>query len=104
MRAKPMNIGRMIVEDEQQRKERAEYGAFLIQNLTGRLSNEFGRGFSKPSLWNMRQYYQRFPILSALRREWTWTHYKSPIRVENEAARAWYLKEVAEQNWSGNRV
>ena len=94
------NIGRMIVEEEQLGKERAEYGAFLIQNLAVRLSNEFGRGFSEPSLWNMRQYYQCFPILSALRRELTWTHYKSLIRVENEAARAWYLKEAAEQNWS----
>ncbi len=94
------NVGRMIVEEEQQGKERAEYGAFLIQNLAVRLSNEFGRGFSEPSLWNMRQYYQCFPILSALRRELTWTHYKSLIRVENETARAWYLKEAAEQNWS----
>jgi len=90
----------MIVEEEQQGKERAEYGAFLIQNLAIRLSNEFGRGFSEPSLWNMRQYYQCFPILSALRRELTWTHYKLLIRVENEAARAWYLKEAAEQSWS----
>jgi hypothetical protein len=60
------NIGRMIVEEEQRGEERAEYGAFLIQNLAVRLSNEFGRGFSEPSLWNMRQYYQCFPILSAL--------------------------------------
>jgi predicted nuclease of restriction endonuclease-like (RecB) superfamily len=48
----------------------------------------------------MRQFYQYFPILSALRRELTWTHYKSLIRVEKFDARMWYLKEAAEQNWS----
>lgn len=94
------NVGRMIVEEEQQGKERAEYGEFLIRNLSIRLTNEFGTGFSEQSLWNMRQYYKRFPILSALRRELTWTHYKMLIRVENEKARSYYLTEAAEQNWS----
>jgi len=59
-----------------------------------------GKGFTKPGLWNTRQFYQRFPILSALRRELTWSHYKSLIRIENESAREWYLNEAAEQNWS----
>lgn len=94
------NVGRMIVEEEQQGEERAEYGVFLIGELSRRLMKEFGRGFSEPSLWNMRQFYQYFPILSALRRELTWTHYKSLIRVENQKARNWYMKEAAEQKWS----
>ena len=94
------NVGRMIVEEEQQGKERADYGEFLIRNLSIRLTKEFGTGFSEQSLWNMRQYYNRFPILSALRRELTWTHYKMLIRVENEKARSYYLTEAAEQNWS----
>lgn len=94
------NVGRMIVEEEQRGEKRAEYGAALIKNLARRLAKEFGKGFSEPSLWNMRQFYQCFPILSALRRELTWTHYKSLIRVEKSDARMWYLKEAAEQNWS----
>lgn len=94
------HVGRMIVEEEQKGKERAEYGAFLIRDLSTSLSDEFGKGFSEQSLWNMRRYYQCFPILSALRRELTWTHYKLLIRVENETARAYYLNEVADQNWS----
>ena len=64
------------------------------------MPSEFGTGFSEQSLWNMRQYYNRFPILSALRRELTWTHYKMLIRVENEKARSYYLTEAEEQNWS----
>jgi len=90
----------MIVEEEQSGKERAEYGASLIKNLSVRLATELGKGYSEPSLWNMRQFYQMFPILSALRRELAWTHYKSLIRVENEKARAYYLNEAADQNWS----
>ena len=94
------NVGRKIVEEEQLGEERAGYGAHLIQRLSESLGSEFGRGFSVQSLWNMRQFYQCFPILSALRRELTWTHYKALIRVENEKARAYYLQEAAEQNWS----
>ena len=94
------NVGRKIVEEEQRGEKRAGYGAQLVQRLSESLGSEFGRGFSVQSLWNMRQFYQFFSILSALRRELTWTHYKALIRVENEKARAYYLQEAAEQNWS----
>lgn len=94
------NVGRKIVEEEQRGEERAGYGAQLIKRLSETLESEFGRGFSVQSLWNMRRFYQCFPILSALRRELTWTHYKALIRVENEKSRAYYLQETAEQNWS----
>lgn len=94
------NVGRMIVEEEQRGEARAGYGAQLIQRLSERLGREFGRGFSVQSLWNMRHFYQRFPTLSALRRELAWSHYKALIRVENEQARAYYLLEAADQNWS----
>jgi len=101
------NVGRMIVEEEQQGKERAEYGAALIKNLSIRLSGEFGKGFTESNLWNFRQFYLAFPAqdprnqkLYALRRELTWTHYRLLMRVEKPDARAWYLKEAADQNWS----
>lgn len=94
------NVGRTIVEDEQQGESRADYGAQLMQRLSERLCTEFGKGFSVQSLWNMRQFYQYFPILSALRRELSWSHYKTLIRVESEAARHYYATEAASQNWS----
>ncbi len=101
------NVGRMIVEEEQQGKERAEYGAALIKNLSIRLSGEFGKGFTESNLWNFRQFYLAFPAqdprnqkLYALRRELTWTHYRLLMRVGKPDARAWYLKEAADQNWS----
>jgi len=94
------NVGRKIVEEEQRGYERAEYGAALLRNLSVRLTAEFGTGFSEQSLRNMRQFYSCFPIRSALRSELTWSHYKALIRVENEAARAYYVTEAASQNWS----
>ena len=94
------HIGRMIVEDEQGGQKRAAYGKQVLPELAKRLSEEFGSGFSAQSLWNYRQFYQCFPILSAVRRELTWTHYKSLLRIESLVARDWYAKEAAEQGWS----
>ncbi len=94
-------IGKLIVEDEQQGGNRAVYGKKLIEKISSRLTIEFGKGFSIQSLWNMRQFYQKFSaILSALRRELTWTHYKIILRVENPQACIWYMNESADQNWS----
>lgn len=94
------NVGRMIVEEEQQGKERAEYGAALLKNLSIRLTGEFGARFDERELRRMRQFYLSSPIRGALRPELAWTHYRLLLRVENPDVRAWYLKEAADQNWS----
>jgi len=118
------NVGRMIVEEEQKGKKRAEYGTFLIKNLAVQLTAEFGNGFTKRNLWNFRQFFLYFPIVNAvrsqssdihkteslpgnpesirysLRSELTWTHYRLLMRVEKTDARAWYMNEAANQNWS----
>jgi len=101
------NVGRRIVEEEQKGHERAEYGASLINNLAGKLSVEFGKGYDASNLWNFRQFYLAFQgrdsggrKLDALRRELTWTHYRLLMRVEKRDARAWYLNEAVAQNWS----
>lgn len=70
------HIGRMIVEEEQQGKERAEYGALLIRNLSIRLTHDFGKGFDESNLRYIRQFYLTFQIRDALRPELTWTHYR----------------------------
>lgn len=76
------NIGRMIVEEEQQGKERAGYGALLIRNLSIRLTHDFGKGFTETNLKYFRQFYLTFPaaessaIRHALRPELAWTHYR----------------------------
>jgi predicted nuclease of restriction endonuclease-like (RecB) superfamily len=93
-------IGRLIVEDEQGGEKRAAYGQRVLAELSVRLTSEFGGGFSTQSLWNYRHFYLTFPILSALRRELSWTHYKSLIRINNIQVRDWYAREAAEQGWS----
>jgi len=98
------NVGKRIVEEEQKGRRRADYGEYLIQSLSSRLTKELGIGFSEQSLWNMKQFYVRFPILSALRRELTWTHYKMLLRVENEKAMDFYLNECAHANWSTRQL
>jgi len=94
------NIGKQIVEEEQRGENRAKYGSYLIKELSKQLSDEFGKGFSTQSLWNMRQFYNNFPILSTVWRELSWSHYKLLIRVKNESARAWYMEEAVKSNWS----
>src|ERR1017187_867710 len=63
------HVGRLIVEDEQKGKRKAEYGKAVLQDLSDRLNKEFKEGFSVQSLWNMRQFYNTFPILSTVWRE-----------------------------------
>ena len=69
-------IGRLIVEEEQRGETRAVYGKGLIKELSRRLSAEFGRGFDKSNLWNMRDVFICLPKIDALRRELSRTHYR----------------------------
>ncbi len=135
------NVGRLIVEEEQHGKERADYGTSLLYYLSIRLTDELGPGFTERNLRNFRQFYLCFPIRHALRAEssspdsmgipgassirhavraksqnasrpirgavrpeLSWTHYRLLIRVEDEAARHWYMNEAAEQNWSSRAL
>ncbi|WP_333700564.1 PDDEXK nuclease domain-containing protein [Bacteroides congonensis] len=94
-------MGKRIVEEEQQGKERADYGTQLIKELSMELTKEFGKGFSLPSLYNYRLFYQTFPeIFSTPWRILSWSHYKRLLTVSNPEARTWYLKEAQEQMWS----
>jgi predicted nuclease of restriction endonuclease-like (RecB) superfamily len=94
------NIGKRIIDEEQHGQERAEYGKFLIKNLSLRLTEEFGKGFDERELRKIRQFFAAFPIRDSLRPELSWTHYRTLIRVEKEVARLYYLHEAADQNWS----
>jgi len=69
-------IGRVIVEEEQRGKKRADYGKALISELARRLTEDYGQGFIKRNLWYMRDFYLSFPKMNAVRSELTWTHYR----------------------------
>ena len=113
-------IGEIIVEEEQQGKARAEYGTFLIKELSKKLTHEFGKGFTTANLKMMRLFYKSFPkgyalrnlltesISSAvryqlepeLRTELSWTHYRLLLKVKNDKTRFWYMNEAADNGWS----
>ncbi len=98
------NIGKLIVEDEQNGNVRAEYGKAVLEELSTKLTEEFGKGFTITNLKNMRQFYLLFPKGHTLRGELTWSHYRLLIRVQDEQARLWYMNEAAEQAWSSRQL
>ncbi len=61
------NIGRLIVEEEQKGKKRADYGSYLIKELAQRLTKDYGKGFDERNLWYMVKFFNAFPIVNALR-------------------------------------
>ena len=71
-------IGRHIVEFEQQGEARAAYGKKLLPSLAASLTGEFGKGFDATNLRHMRGFYLAFPIRDAVRHELSWTHYRNP--------------------------
>ncbi|MFI8736814.1 YhcG family protein [Ectopseudomonas toyotomiensis] len=93
-------VGRHIVEFEQGGQTRAAYGKKLLPTLAKELAAEFGRGFDATNLRHMRAFFLAFPIRDALRRELSWTHYRTLLKVDSERARQWYMDEAAAQNWS----
>ena len=68
-------IGRHIVEFEQSGKEKAEYGAQLLDRLSKDLTLEFGKGFSRSNLFQIRQFYLKFPKIQTLSGQLNWSHY-----------------------------
>jgi predicted nuclease of restriction endonuclease-like (RecB) superfamily len=97
-------IGKVIFEEEQQGKERAGYGDFLIKSLSEALQPQFGSGFSYRQLNWYRQFYRTFPIVSALRTQFSWTHYKTLISIENEDKREFYIAEAEKNKWTARQL
>lgn len=93
------NIGKIIIEEEQNGKKRAEYGKQLVKQLSEKLTS-FGNSFSERNLWYMKQFYQEYDKLNALRSELSWTHYRMLLKVLDNKARSYYTQEAITQNWS----
>lgn len=97
-------IGRIIVEHEQDGNLRAEYGKGALQDSSERLQREFGAGFSVRNLQQMKRFYITFPNSNELSPQLTWTHYRALLRVENPAARNWYMEECIRSAWSSRQL
>lgn len=99
------NIGRRIVEQEQQGKDRANYGDFLIVNLSRYLTEAFGKGFSEANLKNFRPFFMTFPeFATQCVANLTWTNIRLIMRLENRQERDWYIQEAAAENWSSRTL
>lgn len=94
------HIGERIFNEEQDGKERANYGEYLIKYLSEQLQPEFGSGFSSRQLERYRQFYRMFPIASTLRTQLSWSHYKLLLSIDNEDKREYYIAETVKNNWS----
>ncbi len=70
------HMGKRILEEEQQGKDRADYGTYLIRNLARQLEPEYGSGFSVRQLEMCRQFYRLYPIANVLRSQLNWTQYR----------------------------
>ncbi len=91
------NIGRLIVEEEQKGAKKARYGTYLIRDLSKKLTDELGKGFTPTNLKYMRKFYLLFKIGHTPCDQLSWSHYRLLIRVENKKAREWYQNAAVEQ-------
>jgi predicted nuclease of restriction endonuclease-like (RecB) superfamily len=100
------DVGRMIIEDEQHGKTRADYGKHILKDLSKRLTEKFGRGFSVDNLQNMRQFYLTYSIYETASRKFilSWSHYLILMRIDNSEERSFYEIESAAQNWSTKQL
>ena len=94
------NIGRIIVEHEQQSKDRAEYGKQLLKELSKALINEFGKGFSVSNLYNMRLFYAQYQNFQTVSGNLSWSHYCELLSISDADKRSFYEKETLNSGWS----
>lgn len=97
------NVGRRIVEEEQQGNARAGYGKGLIPALADKLTAEYGSGYGRRNLAYYRKFYLEFSNLEILHtrvQNLNWSHIRRILSVSNPEAREWYLKTAANDMWS----
>jgi len=79
---------------------KAEYGSELLDRLSKDLSVEFGKGFSRSNLFQVRQFYLKFSKIQTLSGQLTWSHYTDMIKADNDLEVSFYVKQCEKENWS----
>jgi len=95
-------VGKRIHQDIL-KGERAEYGEQIVSAVSRELAAEFGQGFSEKNLWHMIRFVEVFPneeIVSALRRQLSWTHFKQIIYLDDPLKRDFYAEMSRIERWS----
>ena len=94
------NVGRIIVENEQNGNIKAEYGKQIMKELSKELRKILGSGFSVSNLFNMRKLYITYPKFQTVSGKLSWSHYCELLSIENADERNFYEKECLNSNWS----
>ena len=97
-------LGERIFIEEQKGQDRAEYGAYLLQNVALEIEKEFGSGFSVRQLERARQFYRTYPIATALRTQLNWYQYRLLIQIDDKDKREYYELEANNNNWTGREL
>jgi len=97
-------LGERIFVEEQQGQDRAEYGEYLIRDLSKDLEAEFGSGFSIRQMELARQFYRTYPIANALRSQLNWFQYRLLIRMDDAHKREYYELEASNNAWTGREM
>ncbi len=92
-------IGRHIVEFEQDGQERAEYGSALLSMLSTDLKLRYGKGFGRRNVLDMRRFYLVYPIWQAVPAKLSWSHFVTLLGISDETARKFYQKQATLDNW-----
>ena len=87
-------IGKIIVEDEQKNKERAEYGKKLLKELSKKLTKKYGKGFSKSNLFNMRKFYLKYPKFQTVSEKLSWSHYCEILSIFDDKERVFHERII----------
>ena len=98
------HMGKRIFEEEQQGKDRADYGSYLIKNLAKQLQPEYGSGFSVRQLEMCRQFYRLYPIANAVRSQLNWTQYRMLIQIDDPHKREYYELEAVNNCWTSREL
>lgn len=103
-------IGKHIIEFEQGGKEKADYGTKLLDQLSKDLSSQYGKGFSRSNVFQIRQFYVRFSKIQTLSGQFersdsltiklSWSHYVEILKAESDLEISFYTKQAEKENWS----
>jgi predicted nuclease of restriction endonuclease-like (RecB) superfamily len=93
-------IGRHIVEFEQDGKEKAEYGSSLLTTIANDLKVRYGKGFSKSNIYLCRQFYLIYPKFQTVSGKLSWSHFAELLTISDDLARSFYEKQAVKDNWS----
>ena len=92
-------IGRHIVEYEQNGHEKAEYGSDVLNRLSRDLTNRYGKGFSRGNVFYMRKFFLTYQKVQTVSELLTWSHYVELLKIEDPLERSFYEKEAANEHW-----